>query len=70
MSLIRLRTAAFDNGARVNLFTTSGSFPVNTVFVADGKRRVVAIMQFKRALSCDGYSIHLSDYIFYIKMHM
>lgn len=44
MSLIYFRTAAFDNGARVNLFTTSGSFSVNTVFVADGNTRVVAIM--------------------------
>ena len=61
MSLIHFRTAPFDNGAHVNLFTTSGSFSVNTVFTADGNRRVVAIMQFERDLVCDGYSMHLSD---------
>jgi len=44
MSLVCFRTAAFDNGTCVNLFTTSGSFSVNTVFMADGTRRVVAIM--------------------------
>lgn len=44
MSLINFRSAAYDNGTHVNLFTTSGSVSMNTVFRADGNRRVGAIM--------------------------